>query len=183
MRTAALLRLALLAGPLFMPVGLVTGQTSPLPQESGAAKPRGWLVGASIGVPTLDGGAAPDLFTVALHGTQLRRGGLGADFAVGTMPRALAEGVAVGFGRVGVAFPFQVSRGVLMLPSAGMTLAGAATGDGGGATNGLNAGLAAVMFGTGSVGMRTGVTWHLFRDTGTSVFLWELGLVHVPRTH
>ena len=183
MRAAALLRLALIAGPLFMPVGLIMGQTSPLSQDSDRAKPRGWLLGGSIGLPTFDGGTSPDLFTVALHGTQLRRGGLGADFAIGTMPRALSEGVAVGFARAGVALPFQVSQGVLMLPSAGITLAGAATGDGGGATNGLNAGLAAVMFGTGSVGVRSGVTWHLFRNTGTSVFLWEIGLVHVPRPH
>jgi hypothetical protein len=181
MRTPALLRLALLAAPLLMPIGLVTGQTSRVSQDSDTGKPRGWLVGGSVGLPVLDGGTSPDLFTVAVHGTQLRPGRLGADFAVGTMPRAFAEGVAIGFGRAGVALPFQVSRGVLILPSAGVTVAGAASGDGGGSTTGLNAGLAAVIFGTGSIGLRTGVTWHRFGDAGASVSLWELGLVHVPR--
>lgn len=181
MHIALPLRFALVVAPLFLVEASATAQTLPLPQEPRATRPHGWLVGASIGVPTFDGDASPDLFTVALHGTQLRRGGLGADFAVGTIPRAIAEGVAVGFARAGVALPFQPSARLLMLPSAGITLVGAATGEGGGATNGLNAGLAAVMFGTGSVGMRTGVTWHFFRNTGTSVLLWELGLVHVPR--
>src|SRR5262249_6895076 len=103
------------------------------------------------------------------------------DFAVGTMPRALAEGVAVGFARAGVALPFHLSRGVVILPSAGVGLAGAASGEGGGVNSGLNAGLAAVLFGTGSVGLRTGVSWHRFAGAETSVSLWELGLVHVRR--
>jgi hypothetical protein len=96
------------------------------------------------------------------------------------MPRAIAEGVAVGFGRAGVALPFQLSGGVLVVPSAGVTLAGAATSEGGGSTSGFNAGLAAVFFGTRSVGLRTGVTWHRFADAGASVSLWELGLVQIP---
>ena len=181
MRTAAVLRLALLAAPLLLPVGVVTGQTPPLSQSSDIAKPGGWLVGGSIGVPAFDGGASPELFTVAVHGTQLRPRGLGFDFAVGMVPRALAEGVAVGFARSGVALPFHLSRGVLILPSAGVSLAGAASGEGGGINTGLNAGLAAVVFGTGSVGLRTGVTWHRFAGAETSVSLWELGLVHVRR--
>jgi hypothetical protein len=181
MRAVALLRLALLAAPLITPVGLVTGQTSPASRDSDTAKPRGWLIGGSIGVPTADGETSPDLFTVAVHGTQLRPGRLGADFAVGTMPRAVAEGVVVGFARAGVALPFQLSHGVLILPSAGVTLVGAASGAGGGGSSGLNAGLAAVIFGARSVGLRTGVTWHRFGDAGASVALWELGLVHVPR--
>jgi len=68
-----------------------------------------------------------------------------------------------------------------MLPSAGVSLVGAASGDGGGINTGLNAGLAAVIFGTGSVGLRTGVTWHRFAGAETSVSLWELGLVRVRR--
>ena len=180
MRTAGLLRLALLAAPLVTPVSRVTGQTPPLSRDSDRARPRGWLVGGSIGVPAVDGDVSPDLFTIAVHGTQLRAGRLGADLAIGTMPRAFAEGVAVGFARAGVALPFQPSKSVLLVPSAGVTLAGAASGDGGGTTTGLNAGLAAVLFGTGSVGLRTGVTWHHFTDAG-GVSLWEIGLVHVPR--
>lgn len=181
MRTAAVLRLALLAAPLLLPVGVVTGQTPPLSQSSDTAKPSGWLVGGSVGVPAFEGGISPDLFTIAVNGAYVRPRGLGFDFAVGTIPRALAEGVAVGFARSGVALPFHLSRRVLMLPSAGVSLAGAASGEGGGINTGLNAGLAAVVFGTGSVGLRTGVTWHRFAGAETSVSLWELGLVHVRR--
>jgi hypothetical protein len=182
MRTAALLRFVLLVAPLIMAGGRATAQSSPLPQDSDGAKPRGWLVGASIGVPAFDGDASPDLFTVAVHGTQLRPGRLGADFELGTMPRALSEGLAVGFARAGVALPVQLSQGVLLLPSAGVSLVGAAGSEDAGGTTGFNAGLAAVLFGAGSVGLRTGVTWHRFGDTGTSLLLGELGLVHIPRS-
>ena len=99
MRAAALVRLALLAAPLLMPVGVGASQTSPPAQDSDTTKARGWLVGGSIGVPAFAGVASSELFTIAVHGTQLRPGGLGADFAVGTMPRALVAGVAVGFAR------------------------------------------------------------------------------------
>ena len=181
MRTAALVRLALVATPLITPVGLASGQTSPIGQDSASARPSGWLIGGSIGVPAVEGNTSVDLFTVAAHWTQLRPRGVGADFAVGTMPRALAEGVVVGLGRAGFVLPFRVSQGVLILPSAGVTLVGAASGDGGGSNTGLNAGLAAVIFGTGSVGLRTGVAWHRFAGADASVTLWELGLVRVPR--
>ena len=181
MRAVALLRLALLTAPLITAVGLVSGQTAPASQDSDRAKPSGWLIGGSIGVPTVGGNASADLFTVAAHWTQLRPRGVGADFAVGTMPRALAEGVVVGFARAGFVLPLRVSQGVVILPSAGVTLVGAASGDGGGSNTGLNAGLHAVIFGMGSVGLRAGVAWHRFAGAESSVSLWELGLVHVPR--
>lgn len=181
MRTAALLRLALLTAPLITPVGLVGGQTAPPSQDSDRAKRSGWLIGGSIGVPAVDGNASVDLFTIAAHWTQLRPRGVGADFAVGTMPRALAEGLVVGFAQAGFVLPLRVSQGVLILPSAGVTLVGAASGEGGGSNTGLNAGLHAVIFRTGSVGLRTGVAWHRFADGDAAVSLWELGLVHVPR--
>ena len=181
MRTA-LLRLALLATPLlFTPVGVATGQPSPASQDPATTRPRGWLVGGSVGIPAAGGTTSVDLFTVAAQWTQVRPRGLGADFALGTMPRALAEGLVVGFGRAGFALPFQISKGVLILPTAGVTVVGAASGDGGGSNTGLNAGVAAVIFGTRSVGLRTGVTWHRFTGAEASVSLWELGLVHIPR--
>jgi len=152
-----------------------------LPGDSRGAKPQGWLVGGSIGLPVTDGIASPDLFTLAVHWTQLRPGRLGADFALGTMPRVITAGAAVGLATGGVALPLQLSPGVLLLPSAGVTLAGVAAVEGSGGTTGLNAGLSAVIFGAGSVGVRSGVTWHRVGDTGASTLLWELGMVRIPR--
>jgi hypothetical protein len=178
-----LLRVAALAASLLASPAPAPAQNSPSAQGSAEPGPRGWLIGASFGVTVIDGEAVPDLFAIGIHWTQLRPGRLGADFSLGTMPRALTEGVLAGGARGGVALPLAFSAGVLVLPSVGVSLLGGA-GDGGGAgTAGFNAGLAAVIHGAGSAGLRTGVTWHRFGDAGSAVWLWEVALVRVPRPH
>src|SRR4029453_9621170 len=116
--------------------------------------------GPAGGVPAYEGDALTEMFTIGVHWTQLRPGRLGADFSLGTMPRTLAEGVAVVGARGGVAFPLALSSGGVVLPSAGVSFVGGVGAGGGGGTTGLNAGIAAVIFGASSVGLRTGVTWH-----------------------
>ena len=182
MRSPALLRVAVLAVPLLASPAPASAQNSPPAEGSATSGPRGWLVGASVGVPIVDGAAIPDLFTIGINWTQLRPGRLGADFSLGTMPRALTGGVVAGGARGGVALPLALSRGVLVLPSAGISLLGAAGTGGGEGTTGFNAGLAAVIHGAGSAGLRTGVTWHSFGDAGGAVWLWEVGIVRVPRS-
>ena len=134
MRSPALLRVAVLAAPLLASPAPASAQNSPSGEGSATPGPRGWLVGASVGVPLVDGAAIPDLFTIGINWTQLRPGRLGADFSLGTMPRALTEGVI------------------------------------------------GVIHGAGSAGLRTGVTWHRFGDARGAVWLWEVGMVRVPRS-
>jgi hypothetical protein len=139
-----------------------------------------WLIGASFGVPGYRSEAAPELFTIGIHWTQLRPGRLGADFSLGTIPRIVVEGVAVLGFRAGGALPLELAPSVLLLPSAGVSvIAGVGPGGGGGA-GGLNAGVAAVVLGTSSSGLRTGVTWHRFEDTGGALWLLEVGVVGIP---
>jgi len=183
MRAPALFRFAVLAASLLASPVPAPAQNSPPAQGSAEPGPRGWLIGASLGVPVVDGESVPDLFTIAINWTQLRRGRLGADFALGTMPRALTEGVLAGGARGGVALPLALSAGVLVLPSVGVSLLGGAGGGGGAGTTGFNAGLATLIHGAGSAGLRTGVTWHRFGDARAAVWLWEVGLVRVPRPH
>jgi hypothetical protein len=137
----------------------------------------GWLIGASFGVPGYGSEPAPELFTIGFHWTQVQPGALGADLSIGTMPRVLAEGFAVVGVRAGVALPLAVGRSVLLMPSGGASLIGGAGGGGGAALGGLNAGIAAVLFGTSSVGLRTGVTWHRFEGANGAIWLLELGFV------
>jgi len=137
---------------------------------------------ASFGVPVVEDEAIPELFTIGINGTQLRPGRLGADFSLATAPRALSEGFLAGVARGGVALPLALSPVVLVLPSAGVSFLGAVGGGGGAGTTGLNAGVAAVFHGAGAAGLRTGVTWHRFVDAERGVWLWEVGLVHVPRS-
>jgi hypothetical protein len=149
-------------------------------QDTLSQAPRGWLIGASFGVPGYGREAAPELFTIGIHWTQLRPGRLGADFSVGTIPRIVVEGVAVLGFRAGGTLPLALAPRLVVLPSAGVSLIGGLGPGGGGGAAGLNAGVAAVLFGTSSTGLRTGVTWHRFEDTGGALWLFEVGAVGIP---
>jgi hypothetical protein len=150
------------------------------PQDSSTADPTVWLVGGSIGLPGTGREAIPELFTIGVQATELPTGRAAADFAIGTMPWALAEGV-IGLGvRAGLAFPLASSRRLVFLPSIGASLAGVFGSGAGGALPGLNAGLALVVFGDTPTGLRVGTTFHRFRDAGFNVWLLELGFVR-PR--
>ncbi|WP_411281551.1 hypothetical protein [Gemmatimonas sp.] len=145
-------------------------------QDSTALQRPHWMVGGSLGVIGFAGGPASADFTlIGIHFTQLKPGRLGADVSINVMPRLLTVGALTGAARVGVALPVAVASGMLLLPSAGVTLVGGAGQGGAGGTAGVNVGGAAVL-GTGRVGLRTGLTWHRIKDVG-SVWLLELGLV------
>jgi hypothetical protein len=160
----------------------VAQDAPPAAADSTGAERRGSLVGLSVGVPRYEGETVPELFTVGVQWTQLRPGRPGFDFAIGTMPRLLSEGLVVFGARGGVAVPIAPAPGVLLLPSAGVSLLGGVGAGGGAGTSGFNAGLAAAVLPAGGVGLRAGVTWHRFEEAGGGVWLWELGLVRGPRT-
>jgi hypothetical protein len=153
------------------------GAQSGQPFDSVSHGHGSWLVGASVGLPGYGGQTVPELFTVGLNATQIKPGRLGADFALGTMPRALGNGAGVLGARAGGVLPFALTPDLLLLPSAGLSVIGAAGGGGGVALAGINAGMAAVLW-TGPVGIRTGITWHHFEDSRGAIWLIELGVVH-----
>jgi hypothetical protein len=148
-------------------------------QDSTATAAGGWMWGGSVGMFGVGQQTAPELLTIGLHWTQVRPGHLGADISVGTIPRVVVEGLVVGAARVGVTLPLSVAPGVLLLPTAGVSLIGGAGPGGAGGATGYNFGGAAVL-GTGPVGFRTGVTWHRMDLTSSAVWLIEVGLVSRP---
>ena len=174
-RTAALGLLLFLGG------ASVAAQLAAQQPDTARRLHAGWLVAGSFGIPGHRSEPVPELFTIGFQWTQLRAGRLGADLALGTMPRLLAEGVLVLGFRGGAALPVAVARNVVLLPSAGISLVGGIGQGGGEGTTGLNAGVAGAFAGRGSVGLRTGVTWHRFRDTGSVLWLLEVGFFAVPR--
>jgi hypothetical protein len=148
------------------------------PRSAAADSNNAWLFGASVGVPGYEDEPFLQLFTVGIHGTHLRGAWRpGFDYSLGTMPRALGEGVFVLGFRGGVAVPLELSSRALLLPSAGLSLIGGAGEGGAGGTAGLNAGVAAIALGLNGRGLRTGVTWHRFQDSGGAIWLVELGVV------
>ena len=178
---APALRIALLVVPLLASVADLSAQDVRSAEESCALSCGGWLGGMSVGVPGYGREAAPELLTIGGNWTQLRDGRVGADFALGTMPRILGEGVLVLGARGGIALPLALAPGVLVLPSAGISAIGGAGAGGAGGIAGVNAGIAAVLFGANGAGLRTGVTWHRFGDADGAIWLWEVGFVRGPR--
>lgn len=136
-----------------------------------------WLVGGSIGVPGYGGEVVPSLFTIAVHGTRVRRGRIGPELFVGTMPRALFEGVLAVGARSGLTWAAPLSENVLLMPSAGVSFLGGIGPGGGGAELGANAGLSAVAIENSSGGFRVGMTWHAFPGLGGSLWLLEFGFI------
>lgn len=147
------------------------------PPADSAANSSGWLVGVSAGLPGYDREPVPELFTIGLNVSQTTPGRLGADFSIGTMPRAFVAGAAVLGARAGAVLPLAPTPDLLLLPSAGVSLLGGAGEGGGAAIAGVNAGIAAVIW-SGDVGARTGITWHRFQDFRGAIWLVEFGVVH-----
>jgi hypothetical protein len=156
------------------------GAQDSLAKSDSTVRPQGgWIIGPSIGVFTAGGEVSPELITVGLQFTSLTPARLGADISIGTMPRALADGIlAVGI-RADAAYPVSVLPHLLLLPAAGLSVVGVGGDGGGGGAMGINAGLAAVFHGNSPTGLRLGVTVHKFAMLETPVFLVELGVVRV----
>ena len=158
---------------------LIGSATSVAAQEPDSPPASHWMVGTSLGVPGTTQGMSLEFTTVGMSFTQMQPGRLGADISVGTMPRALAFGVLAGAMRGGLALPIETMPGVLVIPSAGVSFVGGVGAGGAGGTPGFNVG-GATVFGTGNLGVRTGVTVHWFPELHTPVWLLELGVVHLP---
>jgi hypothetical protein len=122
----------------------------------------------------------PELVTIGAQLTRARPGRLGPDFSIGTMPYALVSGLAVVGVRAGLVLPLSVGPGIMLLPSGGLSMVGAATGMGAGALAGFNLGGSAVFESRGPLGTRAGVTWHRFQDSTSGIWLWEIGFVRSP---
>ena len=149
-------------------------------QDSSSVPRSRWMVGGSLGSLRYGGEFAPlEYTTIGMHFTQVRPGALGADFSIGIVPRALTEGFLLSGARGGIAVPLALTPNVLLLPSAGLTLIGGMGAGGVGGTWGSNLGAAAV-FGSGSTGFRTGVTWHRLSGGGDGIWLLELGVAKIP---
>lgn len=176
-------RIALLAAPLLTATADLCAQDARSVDDSLAAARGGWLGGMSVGVPGHGREAAPELLTIGGNWTHVRAGRVGADFALGTMPRILGEGFVVIGARAGIALPLVVAPNVLLLPSGGVSVLGGAGSGGGGGVAGWNVGMATVLFGGNGAGFRTGVTWHRFDADGDAIWLWEVGFVRGPRPH
>jgi hypothetical protein len=169
-------------GPIVVAASLLLGAVSlpaqtAAPPDTAAEQPAEWLIGMSLGVPGSQRNVYPDLFTFGLQFTQVRAGRIGGDIAVGTMPYLFANGMfPFGF-RGNVTVPL-VTPHVIVLPSAGVSGVVAMAPGGAGGLIGVNGGIAAVVRSQG-LGLRAGITWHMFEGANNPIWLLEVGFVSI----
>lgn len=146
---------------------------------SNAMQREGWIVGPLVGVPGAGAEVAYPLFTLGVGATRLVPDHMGLDFAIGTAPTLLADGVIPIGVRIGPSIPMSISRDVFFIPSAGFSAVGGVGAEGAGGALGWFAG-AAIVAAHGPVGLRAGMTVHTPLHAVVPVWLAEVGIMSVP---
>ena len=157
-------------------VGLAHGQ------DTTTARREGWIVGPLLGVPGVGSDYDASFFTLGLGVTRLVPNRPGLDFAIGTVPRVISDGYLPVGVRLGPSIPLALSSDAFIIPSAGVSVIGA-VGSGGAAGTGAFYWGASLVAAHGPVGFRAGATWHRPYATDQSLWLVEVGVMHVPLAH
>ena len=150
-------------------------------QDTSDVSPYGWMWAVSAGVPGWRTEVFPQAFTFGMNVTDLNPSGIGGDFAVQFAPYALFYGALAVAARGGLGFPYRVGRNAFLIPSVGGTALAAATGVGGGALVGGNAGMSIALGARRArTGLRLGVTWHMLQGLDEPFWLLEVGAAGMP---
>lgn len=166
-------------GALLVAVFLIAGAPVARGQDSTSSRRNGWVIGPLLGVPGAGSDYDPSFFTLGVGVTRLSPNRPGLDFAIGTVPRAIPEGILPIGARIGASMPFALGPDAFVIPSAGASGLGAAGAGGVGAIGGYYWG-AAGLVARGRTGFRAGITWHRPYEADDSVWLVEVGVMRVP---
>jgi hypothetical protein len=147
-------------------------------QTPDTATRDGWVVGALVGrIRVAD---VPDA-----HGTDIGLGATrftpqrpGIDLAVVTIPRLFRGGQIPVHARMGVAVPLRLGDGLFLLPTVGVD-AGGVAGESAGGWVGYHW-AARALFATRQLGLQAGVAWVRAVNAPNTLWLVELGVMHVP---
>ncbi len=138
----------------------------------------GWVVGGLVGrirvadVPDGHGTA------IGLGATRFTPQRPGVDLAVVTIPQLFRSGQIPLHGQLGVAVPFQMGSRLFLVPTVGVDAAGLP-----GETSGGWVGYhwaARALFATRQLGLEAAVVWVRAVNAPNTMWLVELGLMHVP---
>ena len=147
-------------------------------QTSAAVTRDGWVVGGLVGrirvadVPDGDGTA------IGLGATRFTPQRPGLDLAVVTIPQLFRSGQIPVHGQLGVAVPLQLGSGLFLLPTIGVDAAGL-PGESSGGWIGYHW-AARALFATRQLGVQAGVVWVRAVNAPNTLWLVELGVMHVP---
>ena len=148
-------------------------------QDATSTRRDGWIVGPLVGLPGVGSEYELSLATLGIGVTRFAPNRPGLDFAIGTVPRVIAEGLFPVAARVGPSLPVSLTPDAFLIPSVGLSGIGAVGGGGAAGAAGVYGGIAGVVA-RGSVGFRAGITWHRLSVTEGSLWLIEVGVMHVP---
>ena len=166
-----------LTGAVLVPFLLVSGAAFAHSQTTATATRDGWVVGGLIGrirvadVPDGHGTA------IGLGATRFTPQRPGVDLAVVTIPQLFRDGQIPVHGQLGVAVPLQMGNGLFLVPTVGVDAAGLP-----GETSGGWVGYhwaARALFATRRLGVQTGVAWVRAVNAPNTMWIVELGLMHV----
>jgi len=166
-------------GALFVAFLAVVSVRTAQGQDSASTRRDGWLVGPLLGMPGAGSDYDLTFFTLGVGVTRLVPNRPGIDFAIGTVPRAIPEGILPIAVRVGPSISLALSRDAFVIPSVGVSGLGAVASGGATAIGGYYWGAAALVA-RNRVGFRAGVTWHRPVDADVSLWLVEIGVMRVP---
>jgi hypothetical protein len=147
--------------------------------DSTTAQRNGWIVGPLVGLPGVRSKAAYPLVTLGVGVTRLVPDHVGVDFAIGTAPRLIADGLVPIAARIGPSIPLVLGPDVFLIPSAGLSAIGVASAEDFGGNVGWFAGAAGVVA-RGPLGFRASVTVHGPLFAATPLWLAEIGIMSVP---
>lgn len=166
-------------GALLVAVLLIASAPVARGQDSTSSGRNGWVIGPLLGVPGAGSDYDPSFFTLGVGVTRLSPNRPGLDFAIGTVPRAIPEGILPIGARIGASIPLALGPDAFVIPSAGASGIGAVGAGVVGAVGGYYWG-AAGLVARGRTGFRAGITWHRPFEADASVWLVEVGVMRVP---
>src|SRR5687767_12521847 len=166
-------------GALLVAVLLIASAPVARGQDSTSSGRNGWVIGPLLGVPGAGSDYDPSFFTLGVGVTRLSPNRPGLDFAIGTVPRAIPEGILPIGARIGASIPLALGPDAFVIPSAGASGIGAVGAGVVGAVGGYYWG-AAGLVARGRTGSRAGITWHRPFEADASVWLVEVGVMRVP---
>jgi len=167
-----------LTGAVFVPLLIMSGARVSRAQSSDTTTRDGWVVGALVGrIRVAD---VPDG-----HGTAFGVGATrfasqrpGVDLAVVTIPRLFRDGAIPLHAQMGVTVPVRLGDAFYLVPAVGVD-AGGVAGESADRWVGYHW-AARALFARRQLGLEAGVVWVRAVNAPNTLWLVELGLMHVP---
>ena len=163
---------------VLLPLLVLTAADVTFAQASARTVRDGWVAGVLVGRVAIDDIPDAQATTIGVSATRFTARRPGLDLAVVTIPTLYRDGVIPLHARIGAALPLGSGHGPVVVPTAGVDVAGP-LGETVGAWVGYHLGARALVAAR-RLGLQAGVNWVRAVNAPNSLWLVELGLMRVP---